>query len=152
MNRRELIIAALGLGIGGSLATGTGLGYYYYRRSQRQVNVRQVRRKASDSAVDNWLLTDADHAALAERNDLPSSDAIQILENVDIPGAGDLRSERVANVSECVAACEADDQCNAFTFARISHPETEKRHMCWIKGQENPERQLMNIHYISGIK
>ena len=154
LRRRELLVAGVGFGVGGALATATGLGAYYVRRSRRlaKPSVRQVRRKPSDSALDNWVLTDADRQTLVESDGLPQSQTLEILDNVDIPGAGDLRAEDVSSVSQCVAACEADDQCNAFTFARLSHPIDNKRHKCWLKSEKNPQRRVTDINYISGLK
>lgn len=154
LERRELLIAGLGFGVGGALATTTGLGYYYVRRARRLANapVRQVMRVPSDTSVENWVLTDDDRQVLEQSDGLPESQTLEILDNVDIPGSGDLRAEDVSSVSQCIAACEADDQCNAFTFARMSHPLAEKRHKCWLKSQKNPERRIIDVNYISGLK
>ena len=133
--------------IGGALTAATGLGYYYLQQ-ERQAVPSQVR----ESGGEEWVLTEADYQEMAVRNALPKSQTLELLDNVDIPGAGDLRAEKVSGISECVASCEADEDCNAFTFARMSHPLKDKRHMCWIKSERNPERLVSDFYYISGRK
>jgi hypothetical protein len=147
-SRRNFLFGVVGFGLGGALATATGLGVYYYRRSRRQVPWI-VRDSAS---LEEWVLTESDFNALAELDGVPGSEALQIMDNVDIPASGDFRAERVSSARECVAACEADEQCNAFTFARLSHPQEHKRHMCWLKENGKPDRLVDDVHYISGLR
>lgn len=150
MSRRDLLVGALGFGVGGVLATATGLGYYFHRRAARS-NAQRPTVPVS-TGIDDWVLTEADRREAANRDDMPDNAVLDLLDNVDISGGGDIRDLRVNEVGECISACENDKQCNAFTFARLSHPITEKRHMCWIKSDRDPPTRILDVHYISGLR
>ncbi len=148
MNRRDVLFGALGFAVGGALAAGTGLGYMFYRRAT--LAKAKGRRTVVSDSLDDWVLTDADRTALAHSAD--QAGPLMMLNNVDLPGAGDIRSAQVTDVAECAALCEADANCNAFTFARPSHPKVEKRNKCWIKSDQTPPKKVVDIHYISGLR
>ena len=147
MRLRDFLFGTIGFGVGSALYMGTAEHFLQARRSRMTVFPT---RRVEGGGMDDWVLTNADRSEIAARNAMSESQSLELLDNIDIPGAGDMRSERVANVDECIASCEGDDSCNAFTFARMSHPNAGKRHMCWIKSDRNPERLVSDVHYISG--
>ena len=149
LQRRGFLLGSIGFVAGGSLATVTGLGAYYYRRRNAGARLA-INRNDLAASLDDWILTEEDMEILADLEAIPTSETLEILDDVDIPGAGDYRSERVSGIDQCVSMCEDDDNCDAFTFARLSHPLENKRHMCWLKGDRNPETLLSDIFYISG--
>jgi hypothetical protein len=150
LQRRSFLFGAVGFSVGAAwvMAADDWTGAL----SVRQTGPAQPRPMGSMDGLQDWVLTDGDLSALAELDGLPRSEALRIMDNVDIPGAGDYRAESVSSVDACVAACEEDGFCNAFTFARMTHPSAEKRHMCWLKSEPNPERFIDDVHYVSGIR
>jgi len=155
LKRRGFLFGSIGFVAGGALATATGLGAYYYRRRQRRLNAGAApainwNNGSAGLGLDDWVLTEEDLDMLAELEAVPTSEKLELLDDVDIPGAGDYRSERVSGIDQCVSMCENDGECNAFTFARLSHPLEDKRHMCWLKRDRNPETLVSDIFYISG--
>lgn len=149
MQRRDFLFGTAGFVVGTVFVFGTAATMYQARKARRAAAASAGPRRVQ-GGMDDWVLTDADRSEIAARNAMSESQSLELLDNIDIPGAGDMRSERVANVDECIASCEGDDSCNAFTFARMSHPNAGKRHMCWIKSDRNPERLVSDVHYISG--
>ena len=147
INRRDFLFGTLGVALGGAVASTTGMGVYYWRRAREGYVAFE---SARVPGIEQWILNQADHDDLARRTAAPESQHIEILDDVDIPGAGDFRDLQVSGVDDCLTACANDDQCNAFTFARLSHPVDHKRHMCWLKSERNPERLVASPHYVSG--
>lgn len=147
-NRRDFILGAVGVCVGGAVATATGLGYYYVSKGDRKKIVMPI----IEDDLRSWVLTDDDFKVLEKFDTMPKASGIELLDNTDILGARDFEERRVASIQECLTACEKTIECNAFTYARLSHPIKDKRHMCWLKGDGNPERIIDDVHYISGIK
>lgn len=148
LSRRSILAGLGGFMVGGALATATGLGLYRYRQQNR---ARNTQRRIRSVRQDNWILTEADRAGIAEGDKLVSSDQLEILDNIDIPGSGDYSATRVTGLGDCVAACEADTDCEAFTFARSNHALPRKRQMCWLKG-DAPDAEIFvsDKTYVSG--
>ena len=141
LSRRDALILLVGGTLGGAVATTTGLTYYYTK-------VKWYPGPPPPS--EGWLLTQEDLDALAEADRVVESTKLDILDNTDIPGSGDYSSTRVRNLGECVAACEEDSNCKAFTYARSTHAQPAKRQMCWLK-EDAPERIVVESPtYVSG--
>jgi hypothetical protein len=73
------------------------------------------------------------------------------LAGVDFMG-GDLRDFKTiaGSSSECEKACEDELKCNAYTYAKTSHPIPSKQGHCWLKRESFSYKKDSN--YISGIK
>ena len=77
---------------------------------------------------------------------------VEILPKVDLM-AGDLRGFRTSTgLNECVEACETNEKCKAFTFAKYTHPNDKKKNMCWLKKEKFIYSTSGKEHYVSGIK
>lgn len=140
--------ASFGVGAAAMMATDFALNA---SAKERTVTPPQPR-YFDDTGVRDWVLTDGDFDVLATQDGLPRSSTLSLMDNADIPGGGDFREARMSNVTECVTACEEDEACNAFTYARLSHPRADKRNMCWLKSEGDAERAVDSIHYISGVR
>lgn len=151
LSRRGLLAGLGGFMVGGAVATATGLGLYRYRQRNRPKKRKRLQVKTARS--DSWILTEADREAITAGDQLVSSDQLEILDNIDIPGSGDYSAMRVSGLGDCVAACEADTECEAFTFARSTHPRGRKRQMCWLKG-DAPDAEIFvsDSAYVSGLR
>ncbi|MEL6324830.1 MAG: PAN domain-containing protein [Pseudomonadota bacterium] len=152
--RRELLLGAGGVVAGGAVATVTGLSAYYLRkRGQRNY---QAAASAVDAGVVTqtaWIITPEDEAALAKaRADgdrLIESETFALEEGTDYYG-GDLGEQRVNSLGDCVEACEADPDCQKFTYAVSTHPLADKRQMCWTKKARVSRTLRDQEGYISG--
>jgi hypothetical protein len=73
------------------------------------------------------------------------------LAGVDFMG-GDLRNFKTiaGGSSECEKACEDELKCNAYTYAKTSHPIPSKQGHCWLKRESFSYKK--DGYYISGIK
>lgn len=148
LTRRNLLWGVAGVTIGGAVATGTGLSLWYFRRQQ---NAKKRRRRAPAKPTEGWMLTEADHQAIQASDAVVDSNALEILDEVDFVG-GDYAEMGVTGLQDCVAACEADTECGSFTYARSTHPLSNKRQMCWLK-TDIPETRVEDAwHYVSGIR
>lgn len=77
---------------------------------------------------------------------------VELLPKVDLM-AGDLRGFRTSTgLDECRDACETNEECRAFTFAKFSHPNKNKKNMCWLKKDKFTYYSSGKDHYVSGIK
>lgn len=149
LTRRNVLWGLGGVMTGGAVATSTGLGLWYLRRLEqtRRRNQRVSRAKPTDG----WVLTEADHQAIQQSDALVTSDTLDVLDQVDFVG-GDYAEKAVTSLQDCMSACEADTQCEAFTYARSSHTVSTKRQICWLKTNV-PETRVENAwHYVSGIR
>lgn len=146
VSRRDVLFGIGGFTVGGALAVAAGLSYRAYRRRTGTPPKKPAISKVDDGG---WLITEEERAEIASADALVESDVLAIRDAVDIPG-GDYSSLRVANLGECVSACEADTSCEAFTYARNTHNNPDKRRMCWMKQGEMfdpiPDRTV----YVSG--
>lgn len=148
LSRRDFLTFLIGGTLGGAVATTTGLTYYYTKLKPRNLDMRAVSQPLP--ADDEWLLTEADLEAFAEADRMVDSTELTMLDNTDIPGSGDFQSMRVRNLGECVSACEANSDCQAFTYARSTHALPAKRQMCWLKSEE-PQTLVSELStYVSG--
>ncbi|MDJ1008166.1 MAG: PAN domain-containing protein [Paracoccaceae bacterium] len=141
ITRRHLLFGLAGIGIGGAAFGLLG------RATRAPAPAPWVPRGLAED--DGWLLPPEERAAFEAADALVESDVFALRDAVDLPG-GDLEALRVRSLSECVAACEADGRCEAFTYARASHPQPEKRRICWLKS-EAAEREIAGApDYVSG--
>ena len=142
-NRRQFLFGSAGFIVGSSLTA------YLLRKRRRKS--RPVKPQLATN-VDDWVLTPEDLNALGYDSGVPRDTSMKILDGTDFMGGGDFEAKRVQNAAECAAACEATDQCNAFTYAKVNHPLSEKKQMCWLKSEESPENVVRDAFYISGLK
>ena len=56
------------------------------------------------------------------------------------------------DINECLKKCTYEERYNSFTYAKLSHPLSNKRSTCWLKSGSAPEYVVSDIHYISGFK
>ena len=141
LTRRKLLIAC-----GAMLASGMAPRALFAQDDTPKRGVRY--RRSHDNG---WLLTEEDLAEYAAGDAMVHSDDIVLREGTDIPG-GDTRGFRAGSLEECVSACEGDEACRAFTFARSTHPSSRKKRMCWIKGQGFSAPINTPGYYVSGIR
>ncbi len=97
---------------------------------------------------DGWLLTAEERAALERADASAASEVLELRDGVE------LRSEpydarRVADLQACVAACEEDARCAAFTYARASHPSAGERRRCRLTAEPG-EPVSRRPHHVSG--
>ncbi|MGC3940454.1 PAN domain-containing protein [Roseobacter sp. EG26] len=144
--RRDFLALGIGGTVGGALATATGLHHYYTRIKP----YHQQSAPPQPPAPEGWLLTNEDLDAFAQADQVVESDQLEILDNTDIPGSNDFQMMRVRNLGECVAACEDNSKCQAFTYARSTHTLEAKRQVCWLKA-DTPEKIVSDLmSYVSG--
>lgn len=145
-SRRELLFGLFGVVAGGALATTTGLGIYYTRKSRKSKKIR----RPENTNIDDWLLTEADRKAITSGDALVRSGQFNILDATDFPGGGGYNAFGVSRLGDCIKACEADERCESFTFARSTHPSIYKRQMCWLKSEQPRNIVTDTEFYVSG--
>lgn len=143
ISRRDLIIAA-SAGALGCVVTGTaGLTAYKIRKSAWSTPAPTA------VASDGWLLSDDDLAEMAKLDALPETEAFELQPAVDFMG-GDIEALEVTGLGQCVEVCEDNRQCKAFTYAKTSHPNADKRLMCWLK--DGAVNARTDSGYVSGVR
>ena len=145
-SRRELLAGVGGMVVAGAVATTAGL--TFWKTSRHRLETVQPPR-AAVSADDGWIITAEERRMALDGGPVVSSDILDIRDAVDLPG-GDFSSLSVANLSECVMACEKDERCQAFTYARAAHHNEQKRRMCWLKTRDTQPPVTNAAAYVSG--
>lgn len=143
LTRRALLLAT------GSAALLAGMAWGPALRAQEAEPRRGLR--VQSAFDDGWLLTEEDRAAYAAADTLVESETFDLRDGADLPG-GDIGAFRSSGLGDCLAACEADSDCRAFTFARSSHPAVSDRRMCWIKGAGTGSPVTGLDMFVSGIR
>ncbi len=141
LSRRDFFFLAGGFLVGGAAASATGIAILRYKAYKRQAILI-----AGD---DGWLLTNDERSEISQGDDIVKSHILDVRDQVDIPG-GDYKAMTVSNLSECVSACEEDQNCQGFTFARSTHPIEEKRRACWLKSSDMGKPVFNAASYVSG--
>jgi hypothetical protein len=134
-----------------------------YREGEFYVNQVQANSN-SDSLVEfgNFYYTESELylysivARLYVKSELLKSTRATTEDIVELAGVdfmgGDLKNFKtnVGGVDQCEEACEAELNCNAYTYAKTSHPIPSKQGHCWLKQESFIYKKDGN--YISGIK
>lgn len=145
-SRRDVLFGLGGVLVGGAVATAAGLAYREYRRRRGSAGPPNYVRPPAD---DGWLINADERRAASSGDALVSSADLDIRDAVDIPG-GDYEAFHAGGLSECVSACEADENCRAFTYARSTHFAEDKRGMCWLKSGDTQPAVENAAAYVSG--
>ena len=143
LTRRDVLMAGGAVALLSSVAVS--------RPVYAQDGKRRRRVRVQSSFDDGWLLTEEDRAEYAAGDELVQSRVLDLRDGVDIPG-GDARAFRASGLQDCVDACASDSSCEAFTFAKSTHPSARKRRMCWIKNGDTKTPVTGVDIYVSGIK
>jgi hypothetical protein len=96
-----------------------------------------------------WVMSPQDWRAMAKAERIPAGDAFEIHDGATYAG-GEYGGERVSSVRECVQLCEADENCDAFSYARASHPNQSERMQCVLKHGDALTLNESAPNYISG--
>lgn len=147
LTRRDFLLATLGVILGGAVATGAGLGFYYWRK-----RALPRPRRVIMAGTDEWVLTEGDAEILELQDTVAETETFEILKNRDIVGGGDYKMVKVSDLGECVEICAADQQCNAFSYGRLSHGNPAKRRSCYLKSERGSDRISETTSYVSGIR
>lgn len=155
MRRPRLSRRGLLLGGGGVLAGAAAAAVAWPDRPQLRrwlsplgIRLSEERPEPAPAADDGWLLTTEERAALERADAAAASEVLALRDGVELEGdAYDER--RVADLQACVAACEADARCAAFTYARASHPRAGERRRCRLTSEVG-EPVSGRPHHVSG--
>ena len=74
---------------------------------------------------------------------------VLLLKGHDLMG-GDYDSFKVSSAEECLQACESTPKCMGFTYAKDTHPNSNKHNSCWLK--DGDVKYNVNDNYISGAR
>lgn len=147
ISRREALLGIAGFAIGSGVVSVAGA---RFREQQRQTLLAErTRITVSRIGTDGWLISEEERAAIADADAFRTSEILDVRDAVDLPG-GDYQAMRVGSLGECIEACEGDENCAAFTYARASHAVEDKRRMCWLKGGQTGAPVTDTAAYVSG--
>ena len=150
LSRRNVLLGAGSFVLGAATAGVVGVTFREEVKRllgfNRPTTGRVVQAAAAD---DGWLLTEDDRRAFEAADRVASSEVLVLRDAVDIPG-GDYESFRAESLQACVSACEAQSECDAFTYASASHGTESKRRMCWLKKGQASSPVTGATHYVSG--
>lgn len=152
MDRRNFLWASFGMALGVGSTTAAAFTYRHYRRKAFLSSLPPPPPPsgyAPPSTNSVWLLSSEDFEQLASSDYMYKSDILQIVENSEAPGMPFLKLT-VTQVDDCIYACENDERCTRFTFAKTTHPDPQKRNACWLKPGEGSFASNGARHYVSG--
>jgi hypothetical protein len=134
---------------------------------QGEFNASQIQANASEDLIltfnnsyytQSELLLYAVVARLYDNNkslDIAQTNAPTVVDLLGVDllgGGGGLKNFKAitGGADECRSACEEELSCNAYTYAKESHPIPSKQGHCWLKKEGFTYNK--NENYISGIK
>ena len=74
---------------------------------------------------------------------------VLLLKGHDLYG-GDYDALKVSSAEECLQECESTSKCKGFTYAKDTHPNSNKHNSCWLK--DGDVKYNVNDNYISGAR
>jgi hypothetical protein len=95
-----------------------------------------------------WVMSPQDWRAMTKGERMRAGDVFEMHEGARYSG-GDYGGGRVSSVRECAELCEADENCDAFSYARATHPIQSERMQCVLKQGELTLTESAG-NYISG--
>lgn len=111
------------------------------------LNSMDIQYNPSTADWNGWIVTPDEKKSLVKAGNNQKA-RVEYLEGTDLPG-DDLLQTTAANAEECGEICSEQEVCEAFTYAKPSHPNPAKKNKCFLK-----KKQVQNVtkddNYTSG--